>query len=67
MIKDPVKASFFDPEGKGHHGLEGVSAFWDPVKEFHFMIRDSFAKGNACANIGTFSTVLEDGLSPTPT
>ncbi len=65
VIEDPVGPSFFDPEGKGHHGLEGVSAFWDmaiaPVKEFHFTIRDSFANGNACANIGTFSTVLEDG------
>jgi hypothetical protein len=32
-----------------------------PVKEFRFTIRDSFANGNACANIGTFSTVMEDG------
>jgi steroid delta-isomerase len=43
----------------------GVGAFWDlaiaPVKEFRFTIRDSFANGNACANIGTFSTVMEDG------
>ena len=65
VLEDPVGPSMFDPEGKGHHGLEGVSAFWDmaiaPVKEFHFTIRDSFANGLACANIGTFSTVLEDG------
>ena len=44
VIEDPVGPSFFDPEGKGHHGLNGVSAFWDlaiaPVKEFHFTIRD---------------------------
>ncbi|MDQ6642758.1 MAG: nuclear transport factor 2 family protein, partial [Actinomycetota bacterium] len=44
---------------------DGVSAFWEmaiaPVKEFRFTIRDSFANGNACANVGTFSTVLEDG------
>lgn len=65
VLEDPVGPSFFDPEGKGHHGKEGVSAFWDlaiaPVVEFTFTIRDSFANGNACANIGTFSTVLEDG------
>jgi len=40
-------------------------SFWDlaiaPVKTFRFTIRDSFANGNACANIGTFSTVLDDG------
>jgi steroid delta-isomerase len=65
IIEDPVGPSFFDAEGKGHRGLEAISAFWDmaiaPVKEFHFTIRDSFANGNACANIGTFSTTLEDG------
>jgi len=46
-------------------GKDAISAFWDmaiePVLEFRFTIRDSFANGNACANIGTFSTVLEGG------
>jgi hypothetical protein len=32
-----------------------------PVAEFRCTIRDSFAGGNACANIGTFSTRMEDG------
>ena len=32
-----------------------------PVKRFHFTIRDSFANGDACANVGTFTTELEDG------
>ena len=31
------------------------------MRTFRFEIRDSFANGNACANIGTFSTELEDG------
>jgi steroid delta-isomerase len=65
VIEDPVGPSFFDPEGNGHHGRDGISAFWDvaiaPVEEFTFTIRDSFANGNACANIGTFSTRLADG------
>src|SRR3954451_11361427 len=65
LLEDPVGPSFFDPKGVGHHGKEGIAAFWDlaiaPVVEFRFTIRDSFANGNACANIGTFSTVLEDG------
>jgi steroid Delta-isomerase len=64
-VEDPVGPSFFDPQGNGHHGKEAVSAFWDmaiaPVAEFRFTIRDSFANGDACANIGTFSTTLEDG------
>jgi steroid delta-isomerase len=65
LLEDPVGPSFFDPDGNGHRGKDGISAFWDmaiaPVKEFRFTIRDSFANGNACANIGTFTTVLEDG------
>jgi steroid delta-isomerase len=65
VIEDPVGPSFFDEEGKGHHGKEGLSAFWDmaiePIREFRFTIRDSFANGDACANVGTFSTVLGDG------
>lgn len=64
-LEDPVGPSFFDPGGDGHHGHEAISAFWDlaiaPVAAFRFTIRDSFANGNACANIGTFSTRLEDG------
>ena len=66
MIEDPVGPSFFDPEGTGHRGKEAISAFWDtaiaPVLEFRFTIRDSFANGNACANIGTFTTLLEGDM-----
>ena len=65
VLEDPVGPSFFDPEAKGHRGRAAIAAFWDmaiaPVKEFRFTIRDSFANGNACANIGTFSTLLDDG------
>lgn len=65
VIEDPVGPSFFDEAGTGHRGKPGLSAFWDmaiaPVREFRFTIRDSFANGNACANVGTFSTVLGDG------
>ena len=28
-IEDPVGRSVFDPEGAGHHGRDGRSAFWD--------------------------------------
>ena len=37
VIEDPVGPSFFDPDGKGHHGLDAIGAFWDlaiaPVKD----------------------------------
>ena len=65
VLQDPVGPSFFDPSGDGHRGRDAISAFWDlaiaPVVEFRFVIRDSFANGDACANVGTFSTLLEDG------
>lgn len=65
VLEDPVGPSFFDPTGEGHRGKDAIAAFWDmaiaPVEEFTFTIRDSFAGGNACANVGTFSTVLADG------
>jgi steroid delta-isomerase len=65
VLEDPVGPSFFDPEGKGHHGREGLSAFWDnviaPVKRFRFAVKDSFANGPNCANVATFSTEMADG------
>ncbi|MDN5895439.1 MAG: nuclear transport factor 2 family protein [Nocardioides sp.] len=65
VVEDPVGPSFFDAEGAGHRGKEAISKFWDmaigPVADFRFTIRDSFANGNACANVGTFSTRLADG------
>ena len=64
-LEDPVGPSFFDPEGHGHQGKAAIAAFWDmaiaPVTEFTFTIRDSFAGGNSCANVGTFSTRMDDG------
>lgn len=64
-LEDPVGPSFFDPEGAGHQGKEAIAAFWDmaiaPIAEFTFTIRDSFAGGNCCANVGTFSTRMADG------
>ena len=65
VVEDPVGPSVFDPEGKGHHGHEGIGGFWDlaisGVSRFHFTITDSFANGDSCANVGTITTVLEDG------
>ncbi|SRR6266508_2883287 len=65
VIEDPVGPSWFDPEGKGHHGHEGISAFWDkaiaPIERFTFHIHDSHANGSTCANVGTITTRFADG------
>lgn len=65
VLEDPVGPSGFDPEGKGHHGREGLSAFWDSsianVERFEFTIRDSHAAGDEVANVGTITTYLPGG------
>lgn len=64
-IEDPVGPSFLDPEGKGHHGMEEIAAFWDTyvgtISKFHFLVTDSFANGPCCANVTTITTTLTDG------
>ena len=65
VIEDPVGPSMFDPDGKGHHGHDGIRAFWElaiaPIESFRFVIHDSHANGSTCANIGTITTTFPDG------
>ncbi|MFD9697681.1 nuclear transport factor 2 family protein [Lentzea sp. NPDC059081] len=65
VVEDPVGVSMFDAEGKGHRGLEAISAFWDmaiaSVERFEFVIHDSFAAGAECANVGVISAFLPGG------
>jgi steroid delta-isomerase len=67
VVEDPVGPSWFDPEGKGHHGHAGISAFWEkaiaPIEKFTFLIHDSHANGNTCANVGTITTRFPDGTT----
>ena len=71
VIEDPVGKSMFDPEGRGHHGHEGISAFWEqaiaPIATFEFEINDSFANpgSNTCATIGRIRTSFLDGSHTT--
>ena len=67
VLEDPVGPSMFDPEGKGHHGHEGISAFWklaiEPIDKFEFTINESLANpgSNTCANLGSIKTSFPDG------
>jgi ketosteroid isomerase-like protein len=65
VVEDPVGVSMFDPTGDGHHGRDGIAAFWDMtiahVERFSFDIRDSFAAGDEVANVGTITTFLPGG------
>ena len=67
VIEDPVGPSMFDPDGRGHHGHEGIRRFWDaaiaPIETFHFHITDSHANpgSHSCANVGSITTTFADG------
>ena len=71
VLEDPVGPSMFDEDGTGHHGHEGISAFWEkaiaPIDKFEFEITDSFANpgSNTCANIGRIRTSFADGANTT--
>ena len=71
VLEDPVGRSMFDPEGTGHHGHAGISAFWEkaiaPTAKFEFTIHDSFAnpESNTCANVGSIRTSFPDGSHTT--
>jgi ketosteroid isomerase-like protein len=63
-VEDPIGPSPFDPSGGGHRGTEAIGAFYDTVVasgRVHFTIRESYAAGNECANVGTITTTLPDG------
>jgi len=71
VLEDPVGPSMFDEDGKGHHGHEGIAAFWElaiaPIAKFEFEINDSFANPGSltCANIGRIRTSFTDGSHTT--
>ncbi len=63
-VEDPVGISPMDPEGKGYHGIAAIEAFWDNfigLGNVRFHIRESFACGNECANVGTITTRSAEG------
>jgi ketosteroid isomerase-like protein len=67
VLEDPVGPSMFDPDGSGHHGHAGLTAFWEKaiasISKFEFEIVDSFANpgSNTCANVGRIKTSFPDG------
>jgi steroid delta-isomerase len=66
VIEDPVGPSMFDPDAQGHHGHDGISAFWDmaiaQAERFEFAIADSFAAGSEVANVGTITVFMPGDL-----
>ncbi len=68
VLQDPVGQSPLDPSGEGHRGIDAITAFYDnviAVNDLRFCIRESFACGNECANVGTITTKGEGYVSCT--
>ncbi len=64
VVEDPVGISPLDPRGEGHAGLAAITAFYDNViapGDVRFHVRESFACGSECANVGTITTRSADG------
>lgn len=64
VVEDPVGPSPLDPAGHGHRGKAAIAAFWDrqiAPSRVLFNIRESYASGSECANVGTITIVLADG------
>ena len=64
-VEDPVGPSPFDPDGKGHRGIEAVTAFYDNVIAMSESVRFDMHQwaecGNECAFAGTIQITLPGG------
>jgi len=64
VVQDPVGVSPLDPGGEGHRGIEAIARFYDTViahSETRFCVRQTFACGNECANVGTITARVANG------
>ncbi len=61
-VEDPVGPSAFDPEGKGHHGLDAIAKFYDMTiantDSIEFIVDDQVLCGNEIVYIGKIRTVM---------
>ena len=65
VIQDPVGKSPIDPSGDGHRGTAAIGKFWDnqiAPNTIHFDVRESYAAGSECANVGTISIGMPNGM-----
>ncbi len=61
VIEDPVGVSPLDPQGRGHHGREALSRFWDMViapGRMKYRIRESYPCADECANVWSLTNTL---------
>jgi steroid Delta-isomerase len=62
VVEDPVGPSFVDPDGKGQHGKEAITAFYDNVisqsESLKFTIHRTIECGDEVVNIGELRITL---------
>jgi ketosteroid isomerase-like protein len=64
VVEDPIGTSPLDPDGQGRRGKGAIGRFWDEVISIgpvRYTIRESYACGDECANVGRITTTLPDG------
>jgi ketosteroid isomerase-like protein len=65
VVEDPIGPSAFDPEGKGHRGIEAIAAFYDNViaanESIRFTIHQSILSGDEAANVGVIRITFTGG------
>ena len=65
VIEDPVGTSPIDPTGNGHRGTAAIGKFWDnqiAANTIQFTVRESYASGSECANVGTIAIGMPNGM-----
>ena len=66
LVEDPIGPSPLNPDGQGRRGRAAIAGFWDEIVsmgQVRFSIRESYACGDECANVGRVSTTLPDGTT----
>jgi steroid delta-isomerase len=67
IVEDPIGPSPFDPEGRGHRGIEAIAVFYDTViaanDSVTFTIRQSFLCGEEAANVGVIRIQFPGGTT----
>jgi len=67
IVEDPIGPSPFDPEGRGHRGIEAIAVFYDTViaanDSVTFTIRQSFLCGEEAANVGVIRIQFPGGTA----
>ncbi len=66
VMEDPIGIASTNPDGKGLHGVQAVSEFWDDSMskmEIRIETHESFAAANESAHRMTLSTTFENGAA----